>query len=503
METPSEVLIVGAGPTGLVLAIYLTKLGVKVHIIDKTTEPGTTSRALALHARTLEFYHQIGFDQKIIQNGIVADEVRLWIKGKLTAKVPFKDIGKGISPYPYVLIIPQDAHEKLLIEYLSNLGVTVERNTELTDFTQDESGVSAQIKKGDGRIENRKYQYISGCDGARSKVRNVLNADFPGGTYAHTFYVADVEATGPAINGKINGTLDSDDFILIFPLLGTNKARVIGTIKQDPNKDEKLTWEDVRLAPIQQLKINVLKVNWFSTYHVHHRVTSHFQKDRAFLLGDAAHIHSPVGGQGMNTGIGDAINLAWKLASVIKQKAQPSLLKTYEIERAAFAKRLIATTDQAFRVVTSSTWFAQFIRTKVTALVLPIATRIEFVKRFMFRTVSQTVIHYHMSPLSQGDAGVSGGDRLPWIPLANGKDNFSVLTDLKWQIHIYGEPRQDLSKTCNEHQIKIHTFPWENSMSKAKVMRNAVYLVRPDGYIAICGTKVSPEDIEKYFTSIF
>lgn len=502
MEAKSEVLVVGAGPTGLVLATYLMKMGVKVQIIDKTSTSGTTSRALALHARTLEFYRQIGFDQTIIKNGLIADEVRLWIRGELTARVPFKDIGKGISPYPYVFIIPQDAHEKLLIEYLSNLGVSVERNTELIDFTQNENEVNAQIKKADGKIENRKYSYIAGCDGARSKVRDVLHAEFPGGTYAHTFYVADVEATGPAINGKINGTLDYDDFVLIFPLLGNNKARIVGTIKRDPDTDEKLTWDDVRSSPIEQLNINVLKVNWFSTYHVHHRVTSSFQKDRAFLLGDAAHIHSPVGGQGMNTGIGDAINLAWKLASVLKKKSQPKLLKTYEIERAAFAKRLIATTDQAFRVVTSNTWFARFIRTKVTAVVLPIATRINFIKKFIFRTVSQTVIHYHMSPLSQGSAGIAGGDRLPWIQFANGSDNFSVLNDLKWQLHIYGEPQQDFAKVCSEREIQMYAFPWEDSMSKY-IIRNAVYLIRPDGYVAICGTNLGSNDLEKYFSGVF
>ncbi len=168
-------------------------------------------------------------------------------------------------------------------------------------------------------------------------------------------------------------------------------------------------------------------MNWFSTYHVHHRVSDHFRKGRAFLLGDAAHIHSPVGGQGMNTGIGDAINLAWKLAAVLAGRAPDSLLDSYEAERIEFARKLVATTDRAFTLVSAEGRIADIVRTRIAPLVLSKLVGFEFAREFLFRTVSQITLNYRGGPLSQGKAGdVHGGDRLPWAQ-AEGADNFEVV----------------------------------------------------------------------------
>ena len=333
----TEVLIVGAGPTGLVLALWLTKMGVKVRIIDRTVEPGTTSRALAVQARTLELYRQLDLADTVVAKGHQVPAVNLWVKGEPAARLAFENVGTGLTPYPFLNIFPQDQHERLLIERLESLGVAVERSTELIRFSEHEAGVIARLRDSDGAEQDCEASYIAGCDGARSIVRETLGTGFPGGTYRQIFYVADVDAAGPAINGELHIDLDEADFLGVFPLAGTGRARLIGTVRDErADRAGSLKFEDISDRAINHLRVKVGTVNWFSTYHVHHRVTQHFRKGRAFLVGDAAHVHSPAGGQGMNTGIGDAINLAWKLAAVIAGRAPDALLNSYEAERIGF-----------------------------------------------------------------------------------------------------------------------------------------------------------------------
>src|SRR5262249_49057928 len=303
--------------------------------------------------------------------------------------------------------------------------------------------------------------YLAGCDGARSKVREAIGTGFPGGTYQHLFYVADVEAEGPALNGELNLDLDQADFVAIFPLAGAGRARLIGTVRDErADRAEMLTFDDVSSDAIRQMKVSVRKVNWFSTYHVHHRVTQHFRKGRAFLAGDAAHIHSPAGGQGMNTGIGDAINLAWKLAAVVAGGAPESLLDSYEAERIGFARQLVATTDRAFPFATSQGALAAFVRMYLAPIVIPTAFKFDAVRRFAFRTVSQTAINYRGSRLSRGTVGsVQGGDRLPWVQV-DGSDNFAPLPAIGWQVHVYGVPKPALTGWCEQQRIPLRVFPW-------------------------------------------
>src|SRR5260221_9764837 len=343
-----DVLIAGAGPTGLVLGLWLTRLGLRVRIIDKTAEPGTTSRALAVQARTLELYRQIGFADAVIEGGRRIAAVNLWVAGKQVARAVFGNMGAGLSPFPYALIYPQDEHERLLIERLAEDGVKVERSTELLGLEDVTTRVLARLRCPGGVVETCTAAFIAGCDGAHSAVREALGIGFPGGTYAHLFYVADVESSGAAMNGEVNVGLDTTDFLAVFPLKGEGHARLIGTVQEDAmHQQDNLTWTDVSQRVIEWMHIDVARVNWFSTYRVHHRVADHFRKGRVFLLGDAAHIHSPVGGQGMNTGIGAAANLARKLAAVLHRRAGGGILASYGPQRIALASRLSATTDQA------------------------------------------------------------------------------------------------------------------------------------------------------------
>ena len=484
----SDVLIAGAGPTGLVLALWLTHLGVSVRIVDRVAQPGTTSRALGVQARTLEFYRQIGIADEVIARGLKFVAANLWVQGRRIARMPFGDFGTGVSPYPFMLIFPQDAHERLLIDLLAALGVSIERPTELVSFDERGDRVSAQLKHADGRTETCEATYLAGCDGAHSTVRETLRTGFPGGTYAHMFYVADAVGSGPVMNHELHVALDSAGFLAAFPMPGDSHARLIGTVKDSAvDAQRPLEWNDVSAVILKQLGVVVDRVNWFSTYHVHHRVAAQFRAGRAFLLGDAAHLHSPVGAQGMNTGLGDAVNLAWKLAAVVQQRAGERLLDTYEPERIAFARRLVATTDRAFQVVTSDSAGANFIRTRIVAHVMPWLLSLDAMRRFMFRTISQTAIEYRQSALSSGTAGrVSAGDRLPWIRLGNGAaagDNFASLQSLDWQVHVYGEVSAAVADWCKSSGIALHVYAWHQTMQASGLARNAAYLIRPDGYV--------------------
>jgi 2-polyprenyl-6-methoxyphenol hydroxylase-like FAD-dependent oxidoreductase len=494
------VLIVGAGPTGLVLALWLARLGVRVRIIDKTAEPGTTSRAVGVQARTLELYRQVGIADAVVAAGVKVAGLNLWAGGAKAARVPLGRIGVGLSPFPYVLTYPQDAHERLLIERLDGLGMKIERQTELVRFAQHPESVRAVLKRPDGSEEICDAAYLAGCDGARSTVRETLGTGFPGGTYSGLFYVADVDAAGPAADGEIHVDFETADFLAVFPLKGTGRMRLIGPIRAEPdNEQRELTFADVSQRAIDNLKLTVKRVNWFSTYRVHHRVAARFCDGRAFLLGDAAHVHSPVGGQGMNTGIGDAVNLAWKLAAVLHGHAQGSLLATYEPERIGFARRLVATTDRLFTLVTKQGRLARWVRTRLVPRIVPLLFRLAPARRFLFRTVSQIGVNYRHSPLSVGKAGtVPGGDRLPWVETEPGKDNFAPLVSLTWQVHVYGEPGQHLAKVCAELQFPLHRFGWHPKMRRAGLQHGALYLVRPDGYVALADAHGDPQRLRDY-----
>ncbi|HEY2178416.1 MAG TPA: FAD-dependent monooxygenase [Caulobacteraceae bacterium] len=497
MANDTDVLIVGAGPTGLVLALWLHRLGVKLRIIDKAATPGETSRALAVHARTLELYDQVGLAEAVVAAGREMDGARLWVRGRQRARFRFGDVGGGLSPYPFAVSYPQDAHERLLGDRLAQAGIEVERPVELTGFETDSDGVTARLRRSDGSEGTIGAAYLAGCDGARSVVRETIKAGFPGGTYSRLFYVADVEAEGPVVNGELNAALDTADFLAVFPMRGEGRIRLVGDIEREEGAAE-LSFADVGQGVIERLALNIRRVNWFSTYRVHHRVADTWRAGRAFLLGDAAHIHSPVGGQGMNTGIGDAINLAWKLAAVLAGNAPPELLDTFEPERIAFARRLVASTDRAFTFISQNGPLARFVRLVLVPIILPAAFAVQAVRRLIFRSVSQINVNYRGMALSEGAAGkVRAGDRLPWTG-EGGPDNFAPLKRLAWQGQVHGVPSADVTAACAAAGLALTTFPWSEAAARAGLARDAFHLVRPDGYLALVAANDAARGLAAY-----
>ncbi|KAL3483299.1 FAD binding domain-containing protein [Aspergillus germanicus] len=503
-----DVLIVGAGPTGLVTALWLAKQGISVRIIDKAQADVSTSRALAIQARTLELYRQLDIAEDVVAKGHKIQATNVWSEGSHRGRIPIGDIGSGLTPYPFIHIFSQDKHERLLEDRLNSIGVQVERDRELVDFIENGSSITARLRKpvdGNGGEDNETCEatFIVGCDGAHSAVRRASEIDYAGATYSHIFFVADIEGSGPAINGEAHVTFNQSEFMLLFPYDDNRRARISGAVDdQATGKGVDITFEDVRSEMIRTLGLQIDKVNWFSTYRSHHRVAAAFRKGRAFLVGDAAHIHSPVGGQGMNTGIGDAINLAWKLAAVIKGQATLGLLDSYESERRAFATQLVNTTDSGFNLVISQSYFARILRTWIVPYVAPVLAKIDQARHKVFQRVSQVMINYRQSALSTGAVGyIHGGDRLPWVPVGD-LDNFESLKSITWQVHVYGEPKENLITWCQSKNIPLHIFSWDEKYRAAGLQAEAAYLIRPDTYIAVAEPSGDSLVLQKYFEDI-
>jgi 2-polyprenyl-6-methoxyphenol hydroxylase-like FAD-dependent oxidoreductase len=456
-----------------------------------------------VQARTLEFYRQFGFADEVVAAGIVVPALHLRESGHdgrphEILHVEFKDLGDGVSPYPFVLTFPQDDHERFLDKKLGEAGVTVERNTRLVGFAQQADRLDATISGPNGE-EHVTAEYICGCDGVHSQVRQTLGLGFAGGTYEHLYFVCDAKvASGFEPDLFVN--VGTNMLALMFPVRSTGMQRLIGLVPHEISDPQHCTFEDIRAVIEPLLGTKVTEVNWFSAYRVHHRVAEHFRVGRAFILGDAGHVHSPVGGQGMNTGIGDATNLGWKLADVVRDRVSESVLDTFEPERIAFAHTLVNTTDRAFTEIIRPGVRGELTRRIIGPLLITVGTHFAAGRHQLFRTVSQTQINYAGSALSDGQAGrVSGGDRLPWV---GSIDNFAPLRSLDWQMHCYGAPGPNTGTFCARLGIPMHAFAWSADCAHAGFAQDACYLVRPDGYVAVAYEGDDTTRLDAYVTRI-
>ncbi len=498
MPSP-PILIVGAGPTGLVLALWLAKTGTPFRVIDQNPGPGLASRAMVVHARTLEFYRQLGIADEVAAAGFRIDRVRLHDRSRVSGVVTLGDVGGGISPFPFVLSLPQDDHERILNARLREAGIPVEWNTALVRFQQDDHGVQAALRAPGGE-ESWSGAYLCGCDGAHSTVRHALGVGFPGEVYEQPFYVTDVEADGPWSDREFAAFFAGRIFCLAFPIRQPGMFRVIGLVPEALQERGDVQFDDLR-GEIERLTgMRLSKVNWFSLYRVHHRVADRFRDGRVFLSGDAGHVHSPAGGQGMNTGIGDAVNLAWKLAAVVADRAHPRLLESYEPERIPFARSLVRTTDRLFEAVAGRGLFSRLVRSVILPRLLPLALRFSAARRAEFRLVSQVRITYRESPLSDGAAGhVRAGDRLPWV---EGIDNFAPLQSLDWQIHVHGKAAAPLREYAQRAGLPLHEWPWTPAALASGLQRDALYLVRPDGHVGFARSEPEIEILQTYVSQL-
>ncbi len=510
-----DVLVVGAGPTGLMLADQLVRRGVGVRIIDRHAGPARETRALGVQARTLEIYAKLGIADRALALGTPANGANIWAQGRKMAHLPLGDAGRGVTAYPFVLVLGQDDNERIMGDRLRDLGAAVEWNTELIGLSQDADKVTATLKLADGSTEDILAAYVGGCDGAHSAVRELSGITFPGAPYEHVFYVADTEATGGMVPGEVNVYLWRDGFHLLFPLRGKDHWRVVGILPADLRDKKDLRFDDVvpSLRHEAGAALSFQSCSWFSTYRIHHRCASHFQEGRSFLLGDAAHIHSPVGAQGMNTGLQDSYNLAWKLALVVEGRAGAALLNSYEEERLPVARHLLDTTDRAFRLVVSDSWLAGLFRTNILARIAAFAMSIERIQAIAFRLVSQTGITYRGSALSKSLEGFprgapQAGDRFPWLhlkfrPDGEIEDLFERLDDTQFNLIAFGQPSPPDDALGRLHDVlRVHVVPAnpvnDRELARAAIPQPSFFLLRPDGHIGLCGTRLDAAAIRRY-----
>jgi 2-polyprenyl-6-methoxyphenol hydroxylase-like FAD-dependent oxidoreductase len=482
-----DVLVVGAGPTGLMLANWLAKLGVTVVVADGKTGPTRESRALVVQARSLEIYDQLGLGERVLSAAHRATAVAPGTGSRVFGRIPLGPLGEGLTPYPWIEILEQSRNEEILYANLRKLGGDVWWNAPVTALTASADGVEATV--GERTVRAR---YCVGADGANSIVRRARDIAFEGVTNPHLFYVIDAAAAGGLVQGAINVRPSREDFLLAFPMGGRSDWRLIG-LARDSDGDGQITEDDARARMRAGFAVTYGESRWYATYRVHHRVAATFRDGPFFLAGDAAHVHSPVGGQGMNTGLQDAHNLAFKLADVLQGRAGDDWLDRYEAERRPVAQTLVATTDRLFGFVTSQRLPLRTMRGLLIRLLAPVGVRA--LPRSgggsrLFGYVSQIRIHYWMSPdakrLAKGHRDPVVGRRLPWTG-----GNYGVLRDPQWQIHAYGGlPASEVP----DLGLPVHVF---EAAPGTRLQPGHLYLVRPDGFVA---AEATPSDAAKIFT---
>ncbi len=509
--TKTDVIIVGAGPTGLSLACQFVRHDVDFVIVEKNEGVTPYSKAIGVHARTLEIYEQLGLARKAIEQGTVAGKIRLLAGGEVRGEFNLSGIGEGMSPYPFVLMLEQSKNERLLYGFLESQVREVLWNTELESFSQTESGVTARVKSAGGESRTIEARYLVGCDGAKSPVRRALGLAFEGSTFERTFYVADAQIDWEFGHDALTGSLSKETFVIFFPLKGEKRYRIVGVFPEEFAKDEgEVLYEEIeaRIKEEAEIELDIHDVEWFSTYKVHTRHVSSFSEGRCFLAGDAAHIHSPAGAQGMNTGIQDAYNLAWKMALVLKGKAGKKLLDTYNEERLKNAKNLLRTTDRMFQLAAGPEWLLAFVRTNVFPAVAGYLFNFDSVKRFVFPLVSQIGINYRHGSLSRQDGDeefkVKAGDRMPYFQV-DGESVYDRLREPKFHLLTFTDEASPVHASALEAESQYADLVDFQSIALTPQAAEAFgtdkpfnVLLRPDNYIGYVSAETSSSGLRAY-----
>jgi 2-polyprenyl-6-methoxyphenol hydroxylase-like FAD-dependent oxidoreductase len=512
---PLDVLVVGAGPTGLTLAAQLQAFGAAVRIVDRQLDRVHESRALAVQPRTLEVLRGLGVAQELVARGNDAVWVQLHAAGRVV-RVRLFGLGLDDTAYPFLLFVSQAETEAVLEDHLATGGIEVERGVELVDLHSDPDAVTCTLGHRDGRTEQLRARYLAGCDGAASTVRRGAGIPFKGGAYPQTFALADLEADG-LDRDAAHAFLGQEGILLFFPLGRPASWRMLA---MHPSLQGRQEPARPSLEELQALadtftdgSVRLRDPVWRTYFRLQHRQASRYQAGRIFLAGDAAHIHSPAGAQGMNTGIQDAWNLGWKLALVSRGVAHEALLDTYDAERRPVGGFVVRFTDRAFSAATSTNPLARVLRTRLTPRVLPQALKFDRALASGFRTIAQLNISYRHSPAVQEGRprlrrGPRAGDRLPdarvardgqacWLGEALAAPGFHLLLcgpPGDWHTSQLTALRHRYPDTLAVHHLTPAAIPGAlhdldgQVFARLGVYDTAQYLIRPDGHIGYrCG----------------
>ena len=506
----TDVIIVGAGPTGLALAVQLTRLGVDFLMFDKNEAITPFSKAIGVQARTLEIYEQFGLAENLIALGAKAEKVKLVEGGAVRGTIELENLGANLTAYPFMLIVEQSKHEKLLEDFLRSNGKSVVRQTEIENFSHDANGVTATIKKANGERDVIGAKFLIGCDGAKSFVRHQLGLEFAGSTFERLFYVADVRIDWNFAHDSLYVCLAKNSITAFFPLSGANRFRIVGTFPENyaQTDENSILYEEIerKIKEDTQLELDIHDVNWFSVYKVHSRRVAKFSRGRCFLAGDAAHVHTPAGGQGMNTGIQDGYNLAWKIAAVLRGRADEKLLETYNEERLANADHLLKTTDRMFNFGANPDAVISYVRTHILPHIANFALHLEPVKNFIFPLVSQIGINYRQSSISFTDGffKIKAGDRMPYFEF-DGADVYDRLREPKFHLLMFfdgAHKTENYRENLPPEMFDFHEIPLYPPIAEIFGARETfTVLLRPDNYIGLLTAENSIGRITNYLNN--
>jgi len=506
----TNVIIIGAGPTGLMAANQLARFGIDFIILDKKSGPTIESRAIAVTARSLEIYEQMGLVETVIEQGEKINSLGVFSDGKAKAGINIGEISSSLSDFNFLLAFEQSKNEELLYKNLKKNGRDVLWEHELVKVSQTAEEVTVTIKAPAGEEKTLTSKYLIAADGARSVVRHQFGFKFEGGTYQNKFFVADTELKWNHPYDRLTLFPAHYNFCAFFPIKGKNTIRVLGTLPKEYAGKENVDFKDLETIIKNTVKVEVTftKVNWFSVYHLHHRGVDNFRNSNIFLAGDSAHIHSPAGGQGMNTGLQDAYNLAWKMAFVLKGHVNKKILDTYTEERLPFAKWLLNFTDRMFNMMTNDNWFIYFIRKYLMLNIAPLILSSEKIKLRAFTVLSQTWYSYKGKTISanysQQKLKFSEGDRFPYFKDA--KTGKSFYENLKApSFHLVFISDRNLTSSEQNDIKNYFSFPvtivqtiFSDNWSTSGVTKELFILVRPDNYIAFISDSLTKETAKQY-----
>jgi 2-polyprenyl-6-methoxyphenol hydroxylase-like FAD-dependent oxidoreductase len=549
MNQVPRVLVVGAGPTGLMMAIELTRLGVPCRIIDKAPASSPFSKALGIQARTLEVFERIGIADPAVAAGRKLHGINVHSEGKRIVQLKFDPIA---SRYNFILVLPQSETERLLADRLAALGLDIERNVELVRLALGADGADVGLRHQGGEEEQLRVPWVIGCDGAHSSVRHLLRASFAGKTFTENFALADVRLDARNLpEDEITIYLCRGDFVGLFPMTGEHRFRIALERPEQQGAEHEPTLDEFQraLRACGHIEAKLSDPTWMTRFRISQRRVARYRQGRAFLAGDAAHIHSPAGGQGMNTGIQDACNLAWKLALVIHGRGRPELLDSYEQERQPLAEKLLRATGELSRAIMWRSPVAEAVRDRIASILLSFGPMQDMV----CSALSELGINYRSSPLVQDHTegplsarlvhwlhlgpGPRAGDRAPDVALAgkegdprrlfellNGTRHVALLfvaqriraDDVRRQRQALDVLHNDFGDQFDVYVIRprdrpgpAETMPAKRLLDNGALHREygaddeVLYLIRPDGYIGYRSQPAAAGPLRAYLDRIF
>lgn len=520
----NKVLIIGAGPSGLAMAHELTRRGIKCRIIEKLSTPSDKSKALGIQPRSIELFEDMGVLEDFLREGV---KVRAFnIYSNLSTPISHVETKYIRSAYPYFLIIPQNKTEEIFTKKLEELGSKIERGLELTSYAQEENHIVARIKNQKGKIEEIRVKYLIGCDGAHSICRKLMGSNFVGDQYATNWLLLDAYIKWPLKFNEMYVFFSKKGFLATFPM-EENYVRFVA------DYDSTITHEELgnslNIKFFQNIinervgdNIELTRATWMSVFSIHHRLAEKLCSKNVFLIGDSAHIHSPAGGQGMNTGIQDANALAWKMALVMQNKARPELLQTYQ-ERHKVMENIVELTHLTTLMASIKNPILQFIRNKLLFLL----SRSDHFKSYFVNRIAQLKLNYRHSVIIGENwdtkcRSIRPGDLFPDIEIFDKTQNKTrlkkIIKDLKHNLLIFtqGDEAQEIENSIRLKYSDIIDITIIKDRKEANnysatsdifeylgIKQVGLYLLRPDGYIAYRNQPVSLDNLIHYLDKIF